>query len=200
MDPNEYETRVGKQPIKFASIMTDAKMNFITSLNKSVSKILSENKSIDHKTIDLIQQIVGIMMSEFDSFFDRLVIQMITVFQNSSNEMLNEIKNLQNKVNFYESALAQNKAENVIYLKEIIKEKNKIMEKYLTEIDYFKVLAIIEKAKRIKTVDLRKKSKFSAQKLGKLLKWLQEKGYITVNKDKKPHTVIFKKAPWSDIQ
>ena len=180
--------------------MTDAKMNFINSLNKSISKILSENKNLDDKTIDLVQQIIGTMMSEFDSFFDKLVIQMITVFQNSSNELLNEIKNLQSKVNFYESALAQNKAENVIYLKQLTKEKNEIMEKYLKEIDYFKVLAVIEKAKRIKTVDLRKKTKFSPQKLGKLLKWLQEKGYITVNKNKKPHTIIFKKAPWSDIQ
>ena len=200
METNDYETRIGKQPIKFASIMTDAKMSFINSLNKSISKVLNQNKNMDSNTLHLIQRIIGVMMSEFDSFFDKLVIQMITVFQNNSNEMLDEIKHLQNKVKVYESAIAQNKTENVIYLKQRIEEKNKIMREYLTEIDHFKVLALIEKAKRIKTTELRKKIKISAQKLGKILKLLQSNDYILVNKDKKPHTIIFKKAPWSDIQ
>lgn len=200
METNDYETRIGKQPIKFASIMTDAKMNFINNLNKSISRVLNRNKNIDNNTLHLIQRIIEVMMSEFDSFFDKLVIQMITVFQNSSNEMLDEIKQLQNKVKVYESAIAQNKTENVVYLKQKIWEKNKVMREHLTEIDYFKVLALIEKMKRIKTTDLRKNTKISAQKLGKILKWLQNNGYILINKDKKPHTVIFKKAPWSDVQ
>ena len=200
MEPDEYENRIGKQPIKFASIMTDAKMTFINNVNQSITRILRENNNITDTVMDLLQQVVGTIMSEFDTFFDKLTVQMITVFQNSSNEMLEEIKKLQNKVNFYESALAQNKTENVIYLKEVIKEKNEIMEKFLKEIDYFKVLAIIEKAQKITMPTLRKKSKYTPQKLGKLLKWLQDKGYVIVNKNKKPYTIIFKKAPWSDIQ
>jgi hypothetical protein len=78
-----------------------------------------------------------------------------------------------------------------------IRRENESLRAAIDSIPEFKLLKVIQKARRTDYDELSKVTSDKKPLLRKSVKGLMKKGYVTIDKKSRPHTIIYLTAPWT---
>ena len=81
-----------------------------------------------------------------------------------------------------------------------IRCENQDLRAALAQVPEFKLLKIIQRARRVTYKDLAKTFGKKPTAVRKLVKSLEKMGYVAVDKKSRPHTVVFLSAPWRGVE
>ncbi len=78
----------------------------------------------------------------------------------------------------------------------VMRRENESLRAAIDSVPEFKLLKIIQRSRRTDYKQLEKDSGEKKSVIRKLVKELMKKGYVTVDKKSRPHTIIYLTAPW----
>lgn len=109
----------------------------------------------------------------------------ISRFADERASMTEEISDLQGTISRISSGNEQS-----------IRLENEALRRAIRTIPEFRALEILQKEKKSTYKEIASEMELSAGKLRKHIKNLEKKGYVKIDKDTRPHSILFISSPW----